>query len=73
MTNKKFIKHEYDNGNAPTIIRLRRKQLETMAQMLDNFKDIDVFELHIKDDHVELKFTLNLDYQFGDEDDGHND
>lgn len=59
---KSFIQTTYAT---PTIIRLSRKQVEQMAAMVDNFKDVDDFELHITNESgigqsMQFKFTLDL-------------
>jgi hypothetical protein len=59
---KEFIQTTY---STPTIIRLSRKQVEQMAAMVNNFKDVDDFELHITNESgigqsMQFKFTLDL-------------
>ena len=59
---KSFIPTSYA---VPTIIQLSRKQVEQMAAMVNNFKDVDDFELHITNESgigqsMQFKFTLDL-------------
>jgi hypothetical protein len=59
---KSFIPTIY---TTPTVICLSRKQVEQMSAMVDNFKDVDDFELHITNENgigqsMQFKFTLDL-------------
>lgn len=61
----KFKKETY---GAPEInvIRLSRKQILQMAEMVQKFDDVDDFELHLSyasgiGQSMNFKFTLNLD------------
>ena len=59
---KSFIQTTYA---APTVVRLSRKQVEQMFEMVNNFKDVNDFELHITSENgigpsMQFKFTLDL-------------
>jgi hypothetical protein len=59
---KEFVQTTY---STPTIVHLSRKQVEQMASMVNNFKDVDDFELHITNESgigqsMQFKFTLDL-------------
>ena len=59
---KEFVQTRY---STPTIVHLSRKQVEQMAAMVNNFKDVDDFELHITNESgigqsMNFKFTLDL-------------
>lgn len=61
----KFKPDQYHNGSTPTVINLTRKQVMQMAEMVDKFKDVNHFELHIdnttgQDTKLNFKFTLEL-------------
>ena len=65
MAKPKFIQQTYDNGVKPTVIHLSRKQVQQMAQMVENFKDVEDFELHVTHDSgigtgLHFRFTLDL-------------
>lgn len=47
------------------VIQLSRKQIESMHQMISNFKDIDNFELHISHESgigptMNFKFSIDV-------------
>jgi len=58
------------NFGAPEeqVIQLSRTQIEQMAAMIENFKDVDDFQLRVvmEDDIVKtLKFTFDMDLTKG--------
>ena len=64
MSKPEFKPQRY-NTTPPTVVRLSRKQIKQMAEMVDNFKEIDDFELHITHESgigstMHFKFTLDL-------------
>ena len=61
---KKFKEETYGASEAK-VIRLSRKQIEQMHEMISHFKDIDDFELHISHESgigtsVNFKFNIDL-------------
>ncbi len=48
-------------GALPTTIKLTRKQIEQMHQMIDHFKDQENFELRYDDGKITFHFTMEFD------------
>lgn len=60
----KFKQETYGAAEAQ-VIRLSRKQIEQMYEMISHFKDVNDFELHISNDSgigasMNFKFSLDL-------------
>ena len=60
----KFKEEKYGAVEAQ-VIRLSRKQIEQMNEMISHFKDVNDFELHISNESgigpsMNFKFSLNL-------------
>jgi hypothetical protein len=61
---KKFKEETY-GAAVPQVIKLSRKQIEQMNEMISHFKDVNDFELHISNESgigasMNFKFSLDL-------------
>ena len=64
MSKSEFKQKRWD-VTPPVVVRLSRKQIKQMSDMIDNFKDIDDFELHVTHESgigqsMRFRFTLDL-------------
>jgi hypothetical protein len=60
-----FKPNKYNNGETPVVINLTRKQVLQMSEMVEKFKDVENFELHVDKSSgtgttINFKFTLAL-------------
>lgn len=57
-------KFRKENYGEETIVRLSRKQIAQMAQMIENFKEVEDFQLHISHESgigTSVRLTFNID------------
>ena len=56
----KFVEETYGKTE-PIVIRITRKQIEQMHEMIDHFKDQDGFDLKYENGKLTFNFTIEFD------------